>query len=103
VLGDNGKVNRRLHWHRQCASAWRFMNDRFYARQVIRARDGGQCAACPTQCAEDGWEVDHIRPLVLANGDYSFFLQSNVQTLCKPCHRAKSATEQSLDKTSVAE
>jgi 5-methylcytosine-specific restriction endonuclease McrA len=94
VLKEDGTPNRRLRWHRACSRVWRFANDRFYARQVIRSRDKGRCNVCDKQCTEEEWEADHIVPLVLAGGDLLYFLPGNVQTLCRPCHRAKSATEQ---------
>lgn len=35
------------------------------------------------------WQHDHIRPLVEANGDISFWHLDNIQTLCTACHVAK--------------
>lgn len=35
------------------------------------------------------WQADHIRPLLEANGDISYFLLANLQTLCHECHIAK--------------
>jgi 5-methylcytosine-specific restriction endonuclease McrA len=96
VLKEDGTPNRRLRWHRACSRVWRFANDRFYARQVVRARDKGLCVECGKQCAEDEWEADHDKPLILAEGDLAFFLPGNVVTRCIPCHRRKSAAEQKL-------
>lgn len=36
------------------------------------------------------WEVDHIKPLWMSNGDIAYFHLDNLQTLCEPCHEAKS-------------
>jgi 5-methylcytosine-specific restriction endonuclease McrA len=95
VLKADGAKNMRCHWHRNCISAWRFANDRFYARGVVAARDGGKCAICGT--VTEDWEADHILPLALANGDLAYFLMSNVQTLCaRPCHLNKSKLDREM-------
>lgn len=39
------------------------------------------------------WQADHIRPLIEANGDLSFYLLANLQTLCTKCHLAKGAED----------
>jgi len=35
------------------------------------------------------WQHDHIRPLIEANGDPSFWALENIQTLCGHCHVEK--------------
>jgi 5-methylcytosine-specific restriction endonuclease McrA len=35
------------------------------------------------------WQHDHIRPLIEANGDLSFWQLGNIQTLCTACHVQK--------------
>lgn len=39
------------------------------------------------------WQHDHIRPLVEAKGDLSFWQLSNICTLCTSCHNKKTAQE----------
>lgn len=42
----------------------------------------------------DPWEADHIIPLFMAFGDWSFWEPENLQILCKdPCHKAKSKSD----------
>lgn len=35
------------------------------------------------------WQHDHIRPLIEANGDITFWQLDNIQTLCHRCHVIK--------------
>jgi hypothetical protein len=39
------------------------------------------------------WQHDHIRPLIEANGDLTFWQLDNIQTLCTACHVAKTADD----------
>jgi len=54
-------------------------------RNRIRARDNGVCQLCGAL----GFPVDHIVPLEQGGADED----SNKQTLCQPCHDAKTARE----------
>lgn len=55
-------------------------------RQQIIEADGYACAACGVQLTGHGdVEVDHI--VALADGGSEH--PSNLQTLCKPCHKDK--------------
>lgn len=98
-------------------------------RKRVFERDKAICARCGTDIAAtaleryphwksldfarqrmlhaggDFWQADHIRPLVEANGDWSFFTLDNLQTLCTACHiekgkednrRRKQAREQQM-------
>ena len=56
-------------------------------RRRVKDRDGWRCR----KCGRAGrLEVDHIIP-VKAGGDW--WAEANLQTLCRPCHFAKSAGE----------
>ncbi len=55
-------------------------------RRLVFARDAGYCAQCSVHCWHDGWEADHILEVVRGGGGCDL---SNYQTLCKPCHLAK--------------
>jgi len=48
------------------------------------------CAACSHWRPARGVEVDHIVPLGAGGHD----VESNLQLLCPPCHRTKTASEQ---------
>lgn len=59
-------------------------------RMRIRQRDQGLCQECVRQGRPGpGWLVDHIVPLWEGGSDED----ENKQTLCRPCHDAKSAAE----------
>ncbi|MCI4341093.1 MAG: HNH endonuclease [Thermoplasmata archaeon] len=67
---------------------WRFHGRYFWdaARRVVLRRDRYTCRSCGIRARQSALEVDHIQEI--ANGgaplDYD-----NLQTLCRPCHRAK--------------
>lgn len=83
-------------WHKDCVAKYKFYYWPSYTRKIVWRRDKGKCANCGTQCARKGptgWDLDHIIPLHLANGAEWAWELPNLQTLCKPCHKAKSASE----------
>lgn len=106
-----GQPDRRRRWHPQCVEAYNATDPRELRRRV-RRRDRGRCAVCRldtyelkrrmkgrgmwSKLCEKGfvrrrslWELDHIVPLIDA-GSHDL---SNLQTLCVPCHRKKTARE----------
>jgi len=107
-----GLVDRRRRWHPICVEIYNATDPRAL-RQRVRRRDRGVCALCRVntlqlrrqlkgrgmwaRMRERGfvprrslWELDHKIPLV----DGGTHELSNLQTLCVPCHRKKSAREQ---------
>lgn len=65
-------------------------------RKAVWSRDKGKCNKCGKQCArkgEDGWHMDHIKPLIEAHGDLSYWRLPNLQTLCQDCHTKKTSIE----------
>ena len=58
-------------------------------RLQILARDEFTCLKCGQPYPEYNLEVDHIIPLHQGGPDNA----SNLQTLCKACHAAKTASE----------
>ena len=59
-------------------------------RERIRKRDCGLCQECKRNGKTTiGHPVDHIKPLCDGGSDDD----SNKETLCQPCHDAKSARE----------
>lgn len=110
--GDKqGRVDLRRRWHPACVDEYNASDPR-ELRRLVRKRDRGVCAACgldthalrrevrgkgrTAKLRELGfkrrgslWELDHIVPLIEGGGHEL----ANLQTLCVPCHRAKSAQE----------
>jgi 5-methylcytosine-specific restriction protein A len=63
-------------------------------RQRIRARDNGLCQQCRREGRITiGYPVDHIVPLWKGVERGGTDADSNKETLCDPCHDAKSARE----------
>jgi len=106
-----GEVNRRRRWHPKCVRAYNASDPRL-ARRRVRKRDRTVCAECQLdtnalrrelrgrgmtrRLRERGfvprrslWELDHIVPLIDGGGHEL----DNLQTLCTPCHRKKTAEE----------
>lgn len=106
-----GALDRRRRWHPACVAAYEASDPRELRRRV-RLRDRGVCALCrldtyalrrrlqgPGQRARlrargfvpgrSLWELDHRTPLI-DGGSHEL---ANLQTLCVPCHRVKSARE----------
>ncbi len=83
-------LNLRRHWHDHCVDAYKQASWPQYARRLVYRRDKGRCAACGVTHRKQ-WELDHIVPLIDGGG----FDLENMQTLCIPCHRQKTAQEAS--------
>jgi len=106
-----GNLDLRRRWHPRCVDAYNESDPR-EARRAVRKRDRGRCGACGLdtyalrrqirgrgshrRLRELGfkprrslWELDHIVPLIDGGGHEP----SNLQTLCTPCHKQKTARE----------
>jgi 5-methylcytosine-specific restriction protein A len=106
-------VDRRRRWHPICVARYNATDPRALRRRV-RRRDRGVCALCRVDTMQlrrsfkgrgmwarmrkhgfvprrSLWELDHKIPLI-DGGTHDL---SNLQTLCVPCHRKKSALEHS--------
>ena len=106
-----GEPNRRRRWHPACVDVYN-ESDPQEARRRVRKRDRGRCAVCGVdtyavkrsvrgrgshrKLRELGykprkslWELDHIVPLIDGGGHDL----ANLQTLCTPCHKVKTASE----------
>ncbi len=70
------------------ACAWRFHGRYFWdaARVVVFRRDRYTCRICGRRRPRRELEVDHIREIAAGGPSLDY---RNLQTLCKPCHRAK--------------
>jgi 5-methylcytosine-specific restriction endonuclease McrA len=67
---------------------WRFHGRFFWdaARRVVLRRDRYTCRRCGLRARQSALEVDHIREIARGGAPLDY---SNLQTLCRPCHRAK--------------
>lgn len=91
----NGKVSKST-WHQSCVNEYKFYHWPSYTRKIVWKRDKGKCNSCGHQCdkkGKNGWDMDHIIPLYAANYEKWAWDLDNLQTLCKPCHKKKTATE----------
>lgn len=91
----SGKVSKAT-WHLECVEEYKLLHWPSYTRKKVWKRDKGKCASCLHQCSRkgpDGWHLDHIMPIYMANGRIWVWQMPNLQTLCKPCHKIKTAKE----------
>jgi hypothetical protein len=96
ILNDDGTVNRRTQWHPICVVDYQMIYWPGTTRKAVWMRDEGKCAVCGHRCAQRGtdvWHLDHVKPLIEAQGDISYWQMGNLQTLCQPCHHAKTGRE----------
>jgi 5-methylcytosine-specific restriction endonuclease McrA len=91
ILKADGTQRTRAHWHQECVEQYKLIYWPANTSKAVRRRDKGKCAKCG---AKDGdWQVDHIKPLVEAQGRVEYWLLDNLQTLCTECHKEKTALE----------
>ncbi|WP_407304016.1 HNH endonuclease [Acinetobacter sp.] len=86
----------KAHWHKECYEEYELLFHASTTRQAVWKRDHGKCRSCGKQCdrkGANGWDMDHITPLIEANGEMKYWTLENLQTLCKPCHKAKTSAE----------
>jgi 5-methylcytosine-specific restriction endonuclease McrA len=95
-----GVPSKRKLWHKKCLAEYLIATSPNAAREAVVRRDAKNgilpCAKClkPMEPRMRGlWEVDHIRPLWRACGRLEFWALFNLQALCIPCHKSKSAEE----------
>lgn len=86
----------RARWHPECVKEYKLLFWPTATRRAVRKRDKGVCAQCGVQCTDKGttkWHMDHIVPLIEAQGDIKYWRLPNLQTLCTDCHKIKTALE----------
>lgn len=96
VLNDDGTVNKRTYWHPICVIDYKMIHWPAITRKAVWMRDAGKCAVCGHQCQRGGtdvWHLDHVKPLIEAQGNIIYWQMGNLQTLCQPCHHAKTGRE----------
>jgi len=84
VAGSFADERRGTRQERGYGAAW----DRIRVR--VMRRDGGLCQVCKGQgLLVEAKEVDHVVPKAQGGTD----VDANLQAICTPCHRAKTARE----------
>lgn len=58
-------------------------------RKAVRAAMCGTCVMCLRSFLPSQVDIDHVKPLALGGQD----IDSNVQVLCKACHKTKTAMD----------
>lgn len=94
---EDGKRNNRKHWHEPCARFWELLNNPAVMKQYVFVREKGVCQGC-------GWfrplmgefDADHRKPLFEAYGDLRYWEPTNVDLLCKTCHKEKTKEDMIL-------
>lgn len=93
---DGVTLNTRANWHPKCVKDYKLVAWPAVTRREVWKRDKGKCVQCGHQCARKGadvWHLDHVKPLIEAQGDLSYWKLANLQTLCQPCHHKKTGAE----------
>lgn len=93
IFKDGGRLNTRANWHKECVGVYREIYWPQETRRAVWKRDKGRCSACDRSCGRTGWEMDHIKPLIEAKGDISYWRLDNCTTLCRACHAKKTGAE----------
>jgi hypothetical protein len=100
IWDEDGTILKRRHWHKECLKPYWIITDCKYAKAEVKKRDKGICAYCGKYCQyRYEWELDHVKPLIDAVGDVTYWEMNNLQTLCNTCHERKTAQENSVRKT----
>lgn len=83
-------------WHPACIKAFKLATRASSQRAAIRKRGDAGCAGCGSV---GPWQADHIIPLWAVPPNVSlaerevYWGLGNLQRLCVPCHKEKSALE----------
>lgn len=69
---------------------WKFRGRYFWdaARTFVMFRDRYTCQSCRRRRYARELDVDHIREIAAGGATFDY---TNLQTICRPCHRAKTA------------
>lgn len=78
---------RRNYCSSKCMDEFNRNNSWFYVRKDVLRRDNYRCSICKKKFRKSLLEVDHIIPVRIGG---QLFDKSNLRTLCKECHKAKS-------------
>jgi 5-methylcytosine-specific restriction endonuclease McrA len=95
ILDKKGQRSKRAMWHPACVAEYKLIHFPGDTRRAVFKRDKGKCAKCGvvTRYLRGAWDMDHIKPLIEAQGNLDYWRLPNLQTLCSPCHTAKTSAE----------
>jgi hypothetical protein len=93
-LTPKGKQSK-SRWHPACLAEYKLLFWPATTRRAVYKRDRAKCNQCGAKCDryQNPWHMDHIKPLVEAQGNLDYWRLPNLQTLCEPCHTAKTSHE----------
>lgn len=78
---------RRNYCSKKCMDEFNRNNSWYFVRKDVLRRDHYSCRICKKRFKKKFLDVDHIIPVQMGGG---LFDKSNLRTLCKDCHKAKS-------------
>ena len=79
-----------MAWHRTSAKSRGYGHHWAKLRKIVIARDNALCQPClRNDIVQAGNEVDHVTPKAKGGTDDL----GNLETICGPCHREKTARE----------
>ncbi len=94
MCGEKPEQKRR-RWHPECVELWHYIAFPQRALSLLIKMHGRRCWSCGH--VGGFLELEHIRPLwsltEAERREYRWWLPFNLQLLCTPCHRAKTARE----------
>lgn len=88
-------LDRRHYCSQQCMDEFNRNNSWYFVRKDILRRDRYSCRICKQRFRKKQLDVDHIIPVQMGG---QLFDKNNLRTLCKECHKAKTA----LDRDALA-
>lgn len=94
-LTPKGKI-KKSRWHKECLKEYKLLFWWSETRKAAFKRDKGICNLCKID-TKGKWDLDHIIPLIESKGhaNLSYWQLTNLQTLCKSCHKEKTSHEAS--------
>jgi len=84
----NARRSVQSHAKRRAAIA-RGNNAAVKMRRAVRKANGAHCATCMGWYLPSHIDIDHVLPLAKGGED----IETNVQALCKHCHKVKTAID----------
>ena len=81
---------RRHYCSKECMEEFNRNNTWFFVRKDVLRRDHYRCSICKKRFRKKDLDVDHIIPMRTGIDPFD---KENLRTLCKECHRLKTALE----------